>query len=152
MNVDYAALRFNQAAIVSLVVVAFLLDARGLVAAVAAVMLVGTIWPQAGLFKLVYTRLIAPQGWLRPDLRKDDLRPHLFAQGLGGLFLLASAGLLWGALPVAGWTLAWLVVALAAVNLFLGFCAGCFLFYQLGRLGVTPVLPSWPAAVKTKQS
>lgn len=152
MNVDYTALRFNQAAIIGLVVVAFLLDASGLVAAVAAVMLVGTIWPQAGLFKLVYTRLIAPQGWLHPDLRKDDLRPHLFAQGLGGLFLLASTGLLWGALPVAGWTLAWLVVALAAVNLFLRFCAGCFLFYQLGRLGVTPVLPSWPAAVKTKQS
>jgi hypothetical protein len=32
--------------------------------------------------------------------------------------------------------LAWLVVTLAALNLFLGFCAGCFVYYQLNRLQV----------------
>jgi hypothetical protein len=35
-----------------------------------------------------------------------------------------------------GWALAWLVVVLAALNLFLGFCAGCFVYYQLNRLQV----------------
>jgi hypothetical protein len=28
------------------------------------------------------------------------------------------------------------VIGLAAVNLFFGFCAGCFVFFQLQRLGV----------------
>ncbi|MCA9974174.1 MAG: DUF4395 family protein, partial [Anaerolineales bacterium] len=37
---------------------------------------------------------------------------------------------------IIGWTLAWVVVGLAALNLFLGFCAGCFVYYQLTRLGV----------------
>jgi hypothetical protein len=32
--------------------------------------------------------------------------------------------------------MAWVVVVLAALNLFLGFCAGCFVYYQLNRLGV----------------
>jgi hypothetical protein len=29
-----------------------------------------------------------------------------------------------------------IVVVLAAVNLFLGFCVGCFVYYQLNKLGV----------------
>ena len=36
--------------------------------------------------------------------------------------------------PVAGWALALVVIALAAVNLLFGFCAGCFIFFQLQRL------------------
>jgi hypothetical protein len=48
--------------------------------------------------------------------------------------------------PVLGWALTGVVVALAAVNLFLGFCAGCFMYYQLGRIGVRPSLPTWQAA------
>ena len=32
--------------------------------------------------------------------------------------------------------LAWLVIGLAALNLFVGFCAGCFVYYRLNRLGV----------------
>jgi DMSO reductase anchor subunit len=51
------------------------------------------------------------------------------------VLLLASLSL-WGGYTVLGWVLAWLVVVLAAVNLFFGFCAGCFAFYQLSRLGL----------------
>ncbi len=37
---------------------------------------------------------------------------------------------------VVGWALVWMVVALAALNLLVGFCAGCFVYYQLNLLGV----------------
>jgi hypothetical protein len=37
---------------------------------------------------------------------------------------------------ILGWALAWLVIALAALNLFLGFCAGCAIYYWLHRLNV----------------
>ncbi|HMQ34233.1 MAG TPA: DUF4395 family protein [Chloroflexaceae bacterium] len=33
-----------------------------------------------------------------------------------------------------GWALALMVVALAAINLIFGFCAGCFVYTQLARL------------------
>jgi membrane protein DedA with SNARE-associated domain len=56
--------------------------------------------------------------------------------------VLSTAALLLG-LPLLGWALAGIVVALAAINLFLGFCLGCFIYYQLGRRGVRPALPSW---------
>lgn len=143
MKVDQTALRFNQASIILLLVAAFLLDALWLVAFVAAVMLVGAIWPQAGLFKQIYARGLKPTGLLKAHVIDDDPRPHLFAQGLGGIFLALSTTTLWLGLPLVGWTLAALVIALAAINLFLGFCLGCFIYYQLGRAGIKPTLPSW---------
>jgi hypothetical protein len=143
MQVDLTALRFNQASIILLLVVAFLLDAVWLVAFVAAVMLVGTIWPQAGLFKQLYARGLKPAGLLKPRVIADDPQPHLFAQGLGGIFLALSVVALWLGLPVVGWIVAALVIVLAAINLFLNFCLGCFIYYQLGRAGIKPVLPSW---------
>jgi hypothetical protein len=37
---------------------------------------------------------------------------------------------------VLGWALSWIVVALAALNLFAGICVGCLMYYWLNRLGV----------------
>lgn len=142
-RVDHAALKFNQASIISLLVVAFLFDWTVLVTFVAAVMLAGSIWPQAGLFKLLAQRALEPAGLLKPDLREDYPQPHLFAQAVGGLMLLVAVVAFAVGAPLVGWVLAGIVVALAAVNLFLGFCAGCFLYYQLGRLGIRPSLPTW---------
>ena len=84
-----------------------------------------------------------PAGLVKATVTADDPRPLLFAQGLGGIFLVRSAVALWLGLPVVGWTLAGIVIALAAINLFLGFCLGCFIYYQLGRAGIKPALPSW---------
>lgn len=148
-RVDHTALKFNQASIITLVVAAFLLDWPLLVTFVAAVMLVGSIWPQAGLFKLIAQRGLEPAGLLKADLREDIPQPHLFAQAIGGVMLLLAAVAFLAGAPLLGWVLAGIVVALAAVNLFLGFCAGCFLYYQLGRAGIRPSLPTWqPVAAK----
>ncbi len=145
-QVDHTALRFNQAMIIALLLAAFLLNWTWLVALTAAVMLIGTIWPAAGLFKLIYARLLRPAGLLRPDVIQDDPAPHLFAQGLGGLVLLAATAALIAGAPLAGWTLAGVVVVLAAVNLFLRFCLGCFIYYQLARRGIHLDLPAWRTA------
>jgi hypothetical protein len=139
-------LRFNQAVIIALLLAAFLLDWTWLVALTAAVMLIGTIWPAASLFKLIYARLLKPSGLLRPDVIQDDPAPHLFAQGLGGLVLLAATAALIAGASLAGWTLAGIVVVLAAVNLFLRFCLGCFIYYQLARRGIRLDLPAWRTA------
>ncbi|HEY8491992.1 MAG TPA: DUF4395 family protein, partial [Dehalococcoidia bacterium] len=122
-------------------VLAFVLGAgpgRWIVLAVAAVMLVGTALPNAGLFKLLYARLLRPAGLLKPHVVPDDPVPHLFAQGMGGTVLLAGFLLLLAGVTVAGWVLVWLVVALALVNVLFSFCAGCFLYYQLHRRGLLP--------------
>lgn len=132
---DRNALRTNQACIVGLTVLAFLLDRPGLVAAVALVLLAGTLDPRLALFQQAYRRWLRGR-LVRPDEREEDSAPHRFAQGLGGGVLLVAALALWGGYSGLGWVLAWLVVVLAAVNLLFGFCAGCFAFYQLSRLGL----------------
>ncbi len=134
-RVDHNALRTNQAGIVLFTVLAFLLDWRWLVAAVALVLLAGTADPRLALFQQVYHRWLKGRV-LQPDEREDDPAPHRFAQGLGGSVLLLASVSLWGGYTVLGWVLAWLVVVLAAVNLLFGFCAGCFAFYQLTRRGL----------------
>ncbi|MCS7235975.1 MAG: DUF4395 domain-containing protein [Armatimonadota bacterium] len=133
-RVDHNALRTNQACVVGFTVLAFLLDWPWLVALVAAVMLVGTADPRLALFQQAYHQWLKGRV-LQPDEREDDPLPHRFAQGMAGSVLLLAALSLWGGYILLGWILAWLVVVLAAVNLLFGFCAGCFVFYQLARRG-----------------
>lgn len=135
-KVDHSALRTNQAFIISLLILAFVADAQWLVAFVATVMIVGTVFPNLALFKAVYLYGLKPLKIARPDIRVDNPEPHLFAQGVGGA-VLAAATLAFAANgAVVGWVLAWIVVALAALNLFAGICVGCMMYYWLNRLGV----------------
>jgi hypothetical protein len=135
-RVDRSALKVNQAFISGLLILAFILSATpigpALVILVAAVMAVGTVLPEAGLFKAVYSRILRPAGLVRPSIVEEDPAQHLFAQGMGAAVLfvaLAAIGPLHT--PVLAWALVWLVVALALVNLVFDFCAGCFLYTQL---------------------
>jgi hypothetical protein len=138
-KVDTTALKFNQASIVLLTLLGFLLNQPYLVLFVGLVLAIGTIAPQAALFKQVYLKLFKPAGILRANIIDDEPAPHQFAQGVGALFLLASSSalLLYG-MPLLGWILAWIVIILAAVNLFFNFCAGCFVYYQLAKAGLIP--------------
>ncbi|MCS6963244.1 DUF4395 domain-containing protein [Thermoflexus sp.] len=135
-KVDHTALRFNQASIITLSVLGWVLNQPALVAFVALVMLVGTAVPAAALFQQIYFRVLRPRGWLRPRVLTDNPEPHRFAQGLGGTVLALGVILLFLGYAAIGWALTWAVIVLAALNLFFGFCAGCFVYYQLNRLGV----------------
>ena len=136
--VDHAALRVNQASIIVVAAVAFALDARWLVALLCVALAVGTAAPPLAPFKSLYTRVLRPRGLLRSDIRPDDPAPHQFAQGMGaGVLALALVAFVAGA-GALGWGLVVVVAALAAVNLLAGFCAGCFVYYQLGRRGWLP--------------
>lgn len=135
-KVDHSALKVNQAFIIALLVLAFVLDAAWLVIFVAAVMLLGTAVPALSLFKRVYQHVLRPAGVVKPHVIIDNPEPHRFAQGFGGVVLLGAIAALLAGAATLGWALVGLVVILAALNLFLGFCAGCFVYYQLNKLGV----------------
>jgi hypothetical protein len=138
-KVDTTAIKFNQASIITLTLLGFLLDQPYLVLFVGLVLAVGTVAPGAALFKLIYFKLLKPHNLLKGNVIDDDPAPHQFAQAMGALFLLAGSLVLLGFdQPVWGWSLAWVVIVLAAVNLFFNFCAGCFVYYQLDRAGLLP--------------
>jgi hypothetical protein len=136
-KVDTTAIKFNQACIITFTLLAYALDLPWLVLFVGAVLAVGTIWPGAALFQQAYRQVLKPIGLVKPHVIDDDPAPHRFAQGVGATFLgLSSLALLALNAISLGWGLAGLVVVLAAINLFFNFCAGCFVYYQLRRLGL----------------
>lgn len=141
-TVDHSTIRVNQSFIIGSLLLAFVLDVPAIVAFVAAVMLIGTISPRLALFQRIYRDGLKPAGLVKPHVIADNPEPHRFAQGFGGVVVAAGAIALLVGQIVPGWGLAWLVIALAALNLFVGFCAGCFVYYQLNRLGVPGFLAS----------
>jgi hypothetical protein len=135
-KLDRNALRFNQGSIVVLTAAAFLLQRPWLVAFVMAVLLIGTIFPAAGLFKLIYFHIVKPLGIIKPQIVEEDSSQHQFAQGLGGVFLLLSFIALEVNLSILGWALALIVLVLALVNLTVNFCLGCYIYFQLNKHGI----------------
>ena len=138
--VDHSALKVNQTAIVTTVLVAFAGSAfyrplLVLIPLLAIVLLLGTFAPQLALFKQLYFKILKPRGIVKPRPVQDRPEPHNFAQGMGGVVLAVASALL-VPLPVAGLALALLVAVLAFINVAFGYCLGCQIYYQLGKAGV----------------
>jgi molybdopterin converting factor small subunit len=141
--VDYSALRANQATIIGLLLIGFVVNGFWIPGLVGGVMLVGTLLGRPG-FLLIY-RLVRALRLVRPDPVQDHAEPHLFAQGVGGSLLAISFLCLSLGLEEFGWVLTWIVIALAALNLFGGFCVGCAVYYWLNRLRIPGFRSSPPA-------
>ena len=143
-KVHHSSLRVNQALIILGLLAGFVFDVPWIVAAVALIMLLGTAIARPGFF-FIYSGLLRPTGIVRPDVLADNPEPHRFAQGFGGVVAGLSAVLLLLGFPLAGWALTWLVIALAALNLFVGFCVGCAVYYWLARIQVPGFAKTPPA-------
>ena len=138
-RVDTHLAKFSQACVVILTGLAFLFNQPIIVLIAAIIMALATLSPAASPFKILYQRVVLPLGLLRPRVVEDDPAPHRFAQGVGAGFLIASSLILFlTQATILGWTLDLIVFVLSGINFTLGFCAGCFAYYWLGRLGVFP--------------
>ena len=135
-QVDHSAIRTTQAFTIGLLLLAFIFNAWWLAAAVAVLNLAGALNPELGLFRRIYLNGLKPAGIVRPHVIEDNPEPHRFSQGLGALFVGLGLLAMAAGLPGLGWAFVWLVIGLASLSLFLGFCAGCFMYYQFNRLGV----------------
>ena len=138
-RVDTHLAKFSQACTVLLTGLAFLLS-QPVIALIAAIVLaLSAIAPAVSPFRLLYRGIMLPLHLLCPRIVEDDPSPHRFAQGVGATFLIASALVLFLTKATAvGWTLDLTIFVLSGINLTIGFCAGCFVYYHLGRLGLLP--------------
>ena len=131
--------KFSQASTFALAGLAFVFNQPIIVLITMLILALSALIPAAGPYRLVYRYVLVPLHILRPRIVEDDPAPHRFAQGVGAVFLLAATlALFLGHATVPGWTLDLIVFALSGLNLFVGFCAGCFVYYHLGRLGLMP--------------
>ena len=138
-RVDTHLAKFSQASVVLLTGLAFLLNLPIIVPLTALIMALSVLSPSVSLFRLVYTSVAIPLRILKPRIVEDDPAPHRFAQGVGATFLIAATLVLYLTNATAvGWGLDLIVFVLAGINLTVGFCAGCFVYYHLGRIGLLP--------------
>jgi len=136
-QVDQAALRTGQMTTITLLLAAFVIgdSAWWLVALVALAQFLGAIKAPLAPYKLLY-RSLRDTGLLKPNLQPDNPEPHRFALAVGTVFNITGALLIASGSSLAGWSLVWVVIALANLNYWLRFCLGCWMYYQLNRLGV----------------
>jgi hypothetical protein len=92
--------------------------------------------PRLSPLALLMTRVVRPR--LPVHERYVPGPPKRFAQSVGAAFT-GAATLLWltGAGGAAELVL-WVLIAFASLESFAGFCAGCWVFGHLMRLGVVP--------------
>lgn len=139
LRVDTHLAKFSQACTDILTGLAFLLNLPVLVLIVAVIMTLSALAPTINPYRLLYRGVVLPLGLLKPRVVEDDPAPHRFASGVGATFLIASTLVLYlTPLAALGWTLDLIVFVLAGINLTVGFCAGCFVYYQLGKAGILP--------------
>jgi hypothetical protein len=135
-QLDHSAIRVTQAFTIGLLLLAFVFNAWWLAAFVAVANFLGALHPGLGPFRQLYLRGLRPAGLVKPHMIEDNPEPHRFSQGLGALFVGLGLLAMLLDIPALGWVLVWLVIGLASLSLFLRFCAGCFMYYQLNKLGV----------------
>lgn len=135
-DVDHSAIRTNQIFTITLLGLAFVLAAPAISGVTGVIMLLSAAIPPLGLFTRIYRHLLKPAGIMRSRAIPDNPEPHRFAQLLGGVVVTLGTLLVLVDVSIAGWALIIVVIALASLNLFAGWCAGCMLYYWLNRLGV----------------
>ena len=135
-RVDQSALKVNQAFVLVLLALGLVLNSLPMIGIVALVLLVGTASPDLALFHIFYRDGLRPARIVKPHVIIDNPEPHSFAQGFGGT--LVTLGLIAQMLDynLLGVALIGFVALLALTYLLLNFCGGCFIYYQLNRLGI----------------
>lgn len=134
-KVDHSLLKSHQIIIIGLNFLAFVLNQPVLAAFVALMMGIGAALKTPG-FGFVYKYILKPRGWMKPDVLDDNPEPHRFSQIVGYVFMLVGSIALFFGSAILGWTLVWIVIALASLNAFGGFCVGCDVYYWLARFNV----------------
>ncbi len=135
-HVDHNGLKVGQAATIILLLIAFVISSPLLVAFVAVAQLLGALNSPYAPYRLFYQKVLQPTGIVKPKLIPDNPEPHRFAFAVGAVFNGVGAALIWLGVPAVGWALVWIVIALANLNFWLNFCAGCWMYYQFNKLGI----------------
>lgn len=134
-HVDHAEIKLGQLLTIGISGVSLILQDT------LPLMLLGVVFLLSGSvrgispFTLLYRWVILPLGLMRSDYRLDNIQPHKFGQLIGALTVAIALGLIEYGYPVAGWGVVVVLILLTVIS-YAGWCIGCFLYYQMNRLGL----------------
>jgi len=133
--VDQTELRVQQFFTIIVLLTAIILGRWELVALQSLIFALTFLNSRFSPYIAFYHYVLRPIGLIRPDLRPDNMAAHRFATMIGLLVSSSAAYLLAAGYASIGWGLVWLIVVLAGIA-FSGWCAGCFTYYMINRLGL----------------
>lgn len=133
---DAKDIRTGQFLVVAMVVSAYVIDRWELVAFQCGLFILGTISPKAlDIYSWFYKGILKPLGILKPDMRIDNIEAYRFANMIGIVVSGTASYLIYSGYPAVGWTMVWVMIILGSLA-FLGWCAGCFMYYMIQKLGI----------------
>lgn len=134
-QVDHAEIKLGQIFTMLMSVAAFVLAEPVYLIVLGGIFLVTGLYRPLSPFVFVYRHIAQPLGLMRSDYRLDNIQPHAFGQIIGAVTVAIAVALLQMGYATAGWTIVWILFGLTLAS-YLGWCIGCFLYYQLYRLGL----------------
>lgn len=135
-KIDHSAIKTGQLLAIATLAGAYVFERWEPVAVMAVIFLITSIFLEWGPFAMVYRLLLKPLGLVKPDLRTDNAQPHRFGQAVGAVSAALAAAALYFNYATLGWVLVWVLIALTGIS-FMGWCIGCFIYYQLNRFGLS---------------
>lgn len=149
-SVDQTGLKVGQAITIIVLIAAYILDNYWLVAFVALAQLLSALNLPFAPYRLAYLYLLKPTGLVRARPIPDNPEPHRFSLLIGAIFNGAATLALLFNQSLIGWVLVGIVIALANLNFWLNFCAGCWMYYQFNKWGI-PGFAYAPIAIRRKE-
>ena len=135
IQVDHAEIKTGQLMTMLIALIAFVTQESTWLILLGLLFLVTALYRPASPFVLSYRLFVKPLGLMKSDYRLDNIQPHSFGQLIGALTVAVCLALLYLGYETAGWIILWILIGLTLVS-WLGWCIGCFLYYQLNRLGL----------------
>lgn len=135
-KVDHTGLKVGMALTIILLLAGFILNNWALAAFVAFAQLTGALALPFAPYRLIYQNIVKPSGIVKPNVITDNPEPHRFALLVGAIFNAVGTVLIISGAGTVGWVLVWIVIALANLNFWLNFCAGCWMYYLFNRVGI----------------
>lgn len=133
--VDHAEIKMGQILTMAIAAAALALQMPVLLAVLGVTFLLSGTVRALSPFSWLYRGVVRPRGIIRSDYRLDNIQPHKFGQLVGALTVVAALGLIEAGYALAGWGVVVVLLVLTLVS-YAGWCIGCYLYYQLNRLGL----------------
>jgi Domain of unknown function (DUF4395) len=134
-QVDHAEIKMGQILTVAISGAALLLQDPIPLGVLGVIFLLSGTLRSLSPFSILYRWVINPAGIMQSDYRLDNIQPHKFGQLVGALTVLLALGLMQFGYLLAGWSVVALLLMLTVIS-YAGWCIGCFMYYQLSRLGI----------------
>ena len=134
-HVDHAEIKMGQILTVAFAIAALVLQDTLPLMLLGAVFLLSGSVRMLSPFSMLYRWVINPGGIMKSDYRLDNIQPHKFGQLVGALTVATSLLFMQLGYPMVGWGIVVVLIILTIIS-YAGWCVGCFLYYQLNRMGV----------------